>query len=293
MKNKKSVFNRLYLMYFAALVPLILFGLYKNGVRLYQKDLVDLLNMFKPLIILFMGAFGALAGSVIRELKRGEKLDFSIINKCKGNILEAILAVAILPLKSSPLIVFAVTFAVSLFLNRLKINRIVLEYIAIEGFNVLFGLNNFLSAYDESTILNYDGLDLFFGFGPGGIFATSIFLICIALLILSFSKFYKKELSISSIVTFLILGIVPKMIVGNYNEILPYIFGYNFLFILVFIGPNMYSSSYTVQGQVLSGVLIGILTYGLSFLTPYTSAVLAILIVSLFKGVLDRIFVIK
>lgn len=293
MNKKNTLFKRLYLMHLIVLLPLVIFGFYKNGIHPYQKGLVDFLNMFKPLIILVLGGLGALIGGIIREAKKGEKIDGKILDKCKGNILEAVLMVSILPLKSSPLVVFGVTLLTSLFLNKLKINRIVLEYITIEGINVLFGLNGFFNAYEESTVLNYNGLDMFFGFGSGGIFATSAMFIFVALAVLSFNKLYKKEMAISSVVTFLILGIVPNMIIGDYSAIFPYIFGYNSLFVLVFVGPNLYSSSYTIKGQILSGVLIGILTYGFAFFTPYTAAVLAVLVVSFLKGILDRIFVIK
>ncbi len=292
MKNRKFM-TRLYLMYIIALVPLILFGLYKNGIELYSKGLVDFLNMFKPLIILLMGLIGALVGSLVREVKKAGKFDISILDKCKCDIVEAMLVVAILPLSSSPIIVFLVTFAFSLMFSKLKVNRIVLEYILIEGSNVLFGLNNFHNAYEINTVLNYNGIDLFFGSGAGGIFATNILFILIALVFLSFNKLYKKEMVYSALVVFLVISIVPFMIRGAYTEILPFIFGYNFFFILVFIAPNLYSSSYTVKGQILSGVLIGLLTYGLYYLTPYTSCLLAVLIVSLLKGVIDRIFVIK
>lgn len=293
MKKASEIFKKLIIAYFLALAPLILFGLYKNGIRPYQKGLISFLSMFKPLIILMLGAAGAICGSILREVRSGEKLDFKIIKKGGGNILEAVLAVSILPLKSSPIVVFLVTFLTSAFLNKIKLNRIALMYIAIEGINVLFGLNNFFNAYDESTILNYDGIDLFFGFGPGGMFSTSVLFIFIGLVALSFNKLYKKETALSSVCTFAILGVITHMITGDYGNILPYLFGYNVLFVLVFIAPNLYSSCYTVKGQVLSGIMIGILSFGLSYVTPYTSAVIAILFASLFKGVFDRIFVIK
>lgn len=292
-KKKENLYKELYSAYFISLIPLVLFGFYKNGIQPYQKGRIDFLNMWKPLIIIVMGILGALIGGLLREHHGEKKVDQKAFEACLGNVLEAALVVAILPLKSSPIIVFIVTFFVSLFLNKLKVNRIAVLYIAIEGFNVLFGLNNFFNAYEESVILHYDALDIFLGFGPGGIFATCTLFVFIALLFLSFNKLYKKEMSIAGILTFLVLGIVPKMIIGDYNSIFPYIFGYNTLFILVFVASNLYSSSYTVPGQILSGILIGILTFGLSFITPYTAAICAILIVSLLSGVLDRIFVIK
>jgi len=291
--KKQDLTKRLNLMYILVLIPLILFGLYKNGIRLYQKDLVDLINAFKPLILLFMGSLGALVGSILRETDKDHKLSLETIKKCKSNIIEAILVVAILPLKSSPIIVFLTMFLFASCLNKLKINKMVLEYIVIEAMNVALGLNTFFNAYDMHTVLNYNGLDIFFGLGPGGIFATNIFLIILALIVLSFNKIYKKELVFASLATFLALGIIPNMILGHYSDIVPFIFGYNIIFILVFIAPSTSSTCYTIKGQITSGILIGLLTYGLYYLTPYTACVLAVLIVSLLKSIIDRIFVIK
>ena len=280
-------------MYLIALIPLVVFGFYKNGIDLFQKGLVGFGGCLRPLLILLAGVGGALIGGIARERRKGIKIDRSMADKLKGDIVEAVLIVAILPIASNPIIIFVSTFVFSFFLPKLSLNKVALMYLIIEGTNVLLGLNKFANVYEMNTALNYDGYDLFFGSGTGGIFSTNIFLITMALIFLSFCKLYKRETVYSSLVTFLILAIVPAMVMGNYKEIIPYIFGYNILFILVFIAPNLYSSSYTVKGQIVSGVLIGILTFALSFVTPYTAAIIAVLIASLLKGILDRMFVIK
>ena len=41
--------NIAYLIY--ALIPLLLFGFYKNGIMLYQKGLINLIDMFKPITL--------------------------------------------------------------------------------------------------------------------------------------------------------------------------------------------------------------------------------------------------
>lgn len=279
-------------MYAIALVPLIFFGLYKNGIDLYKKGYVDLLTSIKPLVILLMAIIGALCGAILREKKK-VKLDAVLLNKCKGDVVEAMLVASILPLASSPLIVLLVTFLFSLLFKTLTINRIAIMYIVIEGLNVILGLNTFLNIYELNNVLNYDGLDLFWGLGCGGIFSTSILFIILGLIFLSFNKLYKKEMVYSALFSFLILGVVPYMVMGKYEEIFPLIFGYNILFVLVFIAPNLYSSSYTTKGQILSGILIGIITYLLWKVTPYTAAILAVLIVSVINKIIDRIFVIK
>lgn len=290
---KKGLSNRLYLMYIIALCPLVIYGLFKNGILLYKKDLINFIMMFKPILILLMSVSGAFIGGFLREYKRQGKISFKMINRTKTNVIEAILVACILPIKSSPIVVFGISFLVSLVLSKVKFNRIALMYLIIEGINVLFKLNVFENVYEASTVLNYDALDLFWGLGVGGINSTSILFILLGLVFLCFNKLYKKEIVFSAIISFLILGIVPFMVREEYLSICPFIFGFNILFILVFILPNLYSSSYTLKGQIVSGISVGILTYLLSFVTPFTACILAVLIVSILSGIIDRIFVIK
>ena len=291
--KRRSLNTRLYLMYLIALLPLLIFGCYKNGVEVYMKGFVGLYGLAKPLLLLSCSVLGAMIGGILREWKNVKKFNFSLLDKIKGDVVEAVLVVAILPIDSNPLTILGITMAFGLFLGKVKINKVALLYIVIEGLNVLWGLNNFKNAYEINTVLNYNGLDLFFGSGTGGIFSTNVFLILMGYLFLSYNKLYKKEMVLASVATFLLLGSIPKMIGGQYTEILPYIFGYNVLFVLVFVAPNLYSSSYTLKGQIVSGILIGILCFAISFMTSYTAAVLAVLIASGLKGILDRMFVIK
>lgn len=290
---KKSLTTRIYIMYGIALLPLLIFGFYKNGISLYAKDYIDFYPMFRSIIIMVLALGGALTGSAFREYLKDKKVSDKSLKRCKTDIVEALLVSCILPINTNMLVAFIVPLLSSLLLNRVKFNRIALMYLAIEGANVLLKVNSFKNVYEASTVLNYDGFDLFLGMGPGGMFSTSVLFILLGTIFLSFNKLYKRELVFSSIGTFLILGIIPSMMRGAYTGIFPYIFGYNVLFVLAFIAPNIESSCYTEKGQITSGILIGILTYAISFISPYTAAVGAVFIVSLLSGILDRIFVIK
>lgn len=280
-------------MYLLALVPLIVFGWYKNGLHLYSRGLINFYEMLRPLIILLSSILGSFLGGLLREWKKGGKLDRQVLNKLKGDIVEATLVGAMLSVDSNFLVVFAVTFIFSLSFSKVNVNKVALIYLVIFGINALLGLNTFQNVYQANTALNYDGYDLFFGSGAGGIFSTNAFLILLAMGFLSSNKLYKKETVFTASLVFIILSVITNVISNNYLGILPYIFGYNFLFVFVFVAPNLYSSSYTTKGQIVSGILIAVLTFALSFVIPYASATIAVLVISALKGVLDRIFVIK
>ncbi len=282
-------------MYLIALVPLIVYGFYKNGFKLFLKGIVGVDGLFRPMLILAACLVGSLFGGFLREWFKNRKSDKKInfINSLKGNVVEAVLVAAILPINTQLSVAVLVPALFSLFFDKLKLNKIALMYIAIESINVFLGLNNFDNVYEASTVLNYTGVDYFFGSGTGGIFSTSILFIIVGFIFLCFNKLYKREMVVASLLSFLLLAVGSCMIRGAYSEIFPFIFGYNIMFAFVFIAPNLYSSSYTVKGQITSGILIGVGTFIIFYFTHYTAAVLAILIVSVFKGVLDRIFVIK
>lgn len=291
--NRKPITSRLYLMYAILLVPLMLFGIYKNGILLYQKDLISGVGIFKPLIMILMGGCGSFIGKIIKEYKTYKNVDIGIISKSKVWLIESFILSMVLPINSSPLILFIITLLFTLFLDDLKFNRIVIMYLVVQFINYLLGLDSFKNVYENSTILNYDGFDLFLGLGTGGSCSTSVILLVLSLIFLSFNKIYKKDVVYSAIFTFLILGIIPNIITASYTQIFNYIFGYNVLFIYIFVLPCLYSTCYTSKGQILYGVLIGILTYLIGIISPYNAAMISILIVSPLKGICDRIFVIR
>lgn len=291
--SKKGISQRLYFTTFLCLIPLILFGLYKNGLQLYKKDLITPILMLKPLIIIAMSLAGSFIGTIIREFKNKNKDIHKILNNNKIIFLESIIIALLMPINSSPIFLFIAMIIMSLFFRRFELNRIALFYIGLEVINKIFGMNSFENLYEVSSMVKYNTIDMFLGFASGGICSTSVLLILIALFVLMNNKIYKREIPVSSIITYVILVSVFNMIKGDYVNILPTIFSYNVLFIYVFVAPNLYSSSYTEKGKVLSGVVIGVLTFILSFFTYYGSAIIACFIVSILRNILDKPFILK
>ena len=293
MKKKNSIINRLYFIMFLSLIPELLFGLYKNGYQLYKKDLITIVEMSKPLLFVMMSIAGGFLGSYIRERKNKVKDIIEILNNNKIILLECMILSFIMPINSSPIILFFATTVMGLFFRKVSINRIALFYLGINLFNKVAGLNSFLNLYEYTTALNYNILDLFIGFSNGGICSTSILFILIALMVFSFNKLYKKDLAYASIITYTILTVVYGAITKNYTGILPILLGYNTMFIFVYVAPNLYSTSYTESGQILSGILLGIITFVLRYFIPYTAPMVGVLIISLSRKLFDKRFSLK
>ena len=180
--SKKGISQRLYFTTFLCLIPLILFGLYKNGLQLYKKDLITPILMLKPLIIIAMSLAGSFIGTIIREFKSKNKDIHKILNNNKIIFLESIIIALLMPINSSPIILFIAMIIMSLFFRRFELNRIALFYIGLEVINKIFGMNSFENLYEVSSMVKYNTIDMFLGFASGGICSTSVLLILIALL---------------------------------------------------------------------------------------------------------------
>lgn len=290
MSKKGDITDKLVLTILSTLIPLIIFGLYKNGYTLYKKELITFINMTKPLIIILMGLCGTILGTLIREKKNKRNIK-DVLNNNKLLIIESLIICMLLPIKSSPIIVFIILFTMGLWFYKLDINKVALFYIFIKLINNIIGLGNFENIYESNTILYYNTLDKFLGFTKGGICSTNTLLIIFSLIFLSNNKLYKKEIAITSIVSYISLVILLCIFKNNYTNILPTIFGYNTLFTFVYVSPSLTSSSYTDKGKILFGLINGILTFIIGLFIPYSAACISTFITSCMRKKIDRIFI--
>lgn len=293
--KRENPISKLYLRYSVVLLPLIIFGIYKNGISLYMKGYVGIIGALKPLIIVLMCVSGTFLGTMLRAKKKDKSRNLGrlLTKNWLQNLIESMIMALAMPIGASPIIVFVIVLAGNFLLNNAKFNKVALIYLIILVFNDLVGCAIFENAYELDNTLNYNGIDLLVGFGLGGMCSTSSLLVGIALLILSFDKFYKREIVLSAIITFLVLGTVPAMINSEYAEILPLVLGFNIMYFFTFCLPDFYSTPYTVKGQILSGIFTGVLAYFLAGALSYYAAPLSILMANLFKGIFDRIFIVK
>lgn len=292
MKNKK-ITSRLNLLYIISLIPLVLFGIYKNVIFLSSRSDISFPLSLKMIAIIFMSISGSVLGISLKELKKNKRVTLKDIYDNRELLLDALLMSMMLPLKTSPFIPFIVTLIISIIKIKGKLNKCALMYLIVFLINEILHLNVFDITVDFSNPIALRWTDLIFGLGEGGIGATSIVLILVGLVILCFNPIYKKEIAISSIITFSLLVIVPDMISANYSDIFKMLCGYNALFSFVFIAPSLKYSAYTTKGKVLSGILIAVLTYFLILLVPYAASMISILLINLVTPIIDRIFVIK
>ena len=119
---------------------LVLFGFYKNGISLYIKNYITLLEMFKPLLLVFISISGAVIGSFIGEKRKHKKIKLNYLDNLKSTIIESAIFACVLPINTSPIILFVLTLIIYMLFYKIKINKIAISFIVISIINRLLDL---------------------------------------------------------------------------------------------------------------------------------------------------------
>jgi len=288
-RDKKSI-KSMSLTRILLLLPMIIYGLYKNGIFLYNQGMGKFFTLTKPLIFIlgsaFVGAFVNIIYEYIIKRKKEKLIDalFSSFHIEYGIILGCVISI-----NTNLLIYFSVLFLVLLiskFIN-LRVNVIALMFII--GYLIhIFVLKEyvFMNLYESTTNLSLDMFDYFLGRGVGGIASTNVLLLVVAFIIYFITNNNKTNVTISSIVTICLLFAIYGLATNTSIKML--LFGHDYIFILGLIGAEFISSCYTPKGMVIFGVLTGLISFGLYFVIPVLAPYIAILIVSLFHVLIDK-----
>ncbi len=294
MNKSNNSIKRITLTYIISLLPLILFGFYKNGISLYIKKYVNILEMFKPLVIILLGFLIGAIVNVIYEKKINKNKDnikdiiFSSLHPIYGILIGCISSI------NTNIILFSlVTFIILLiskFTKNTKINYITLTSLIIFFIMNIFGKFSFLNAYEVSNNFNMNTIDYLFGKGNGGIVTTNILLLIISYIILYNSNIYKRNIPIYSFISFLLLTIIYCFIKNDIGNIMNMLFTNGILFSFVYIASEPNSSSYTRLGSTIYGIIVGVLSFIFYLINPALSSLGGIFIASIFNSLIDLKF---
>ncbi len=245
-KNAYDLLNN----YILALIPLLIFGFYKNGILLYQNNLINLKSLFIPLYFYFISIIVAIA------------ITYFTKENFKENLLICLLCSASISLNTNmiiyPILLFVLLFIIK-FLNTRK-NIFFNSTALIRMFLILALLLNSYSYLNIGEILNkfnYNAFDNFLGFNIGGIATSSLFLVIISFIILSFNKYYKKEVAIFASLSFILTSLVCFFIIKN-NSNLSLLLNGTVYFSFIFVGADFKITPYSKKGMILYGIIIGI-----------------------------------
>jgi Na+-translocating ferredoxin:NAD+ oxidoreductase RnfD subunit len=287
-KNSLKLFYKYLLL---ALMPLLLYGFYKNGIFLYINKYTSFIGLFKPIIF---DLLGFLIGLIVNLIYTKNKKIYHNLNDTLYNSFAPIYGLLIASLVSINTNIFLfiiITFfilLISRFTGKHNINVVSLSVLIIILITNLIGNFSYLNNYELAKNLNLNGIDYLFGRGSGGINTTSGILLIISLIILSTKPFYKKEIPLYSSLIYIILIIGYDIITNNVGYILDNIFANGILFSFVFVGTDPLTSSYTKKGMFIYSLIIGIITFILYLIYPPLSSLGGILIASLSHDIIDK-----
>lgn len=317
-KNKTS---KMMLHLFIALLPIIIFSFYKNGIIPYQKGLTDIKGLLLPLMVIILPTLTSFLTEILYAtifLKK-DGLDYV---KNSFSIFPGLFFGLIMPLNTpfSMLILgaFIATFIGKIifggFGNNVFNPALIGRLFIITAYSATLGGYIYHNAYELDTIASstplsnagvisgigsyqtlvkpYGNLmNFFIGTIPGAVGETSALLCLVAFLYLTITKTIKWRIPVFYISTVFIMS----FIIGAFNDLertysLFQILSGGLMFGAVFMATDPVTSPTTFIGQVLYGISLGILTVVFRNLTSYPEGVLtSILTMNMLVFIIDSI----
>ena len=309
-KTNKIMFNLL-----IALIPLIIFSFSKNCFNPYRLGLISFIDMFEPIVNIIIASLTSFVIEVI----------YSLILKKKNYIKNAyaffpgLFLALILPLHT-PIYIIVIGSAVASIsklifggFGKNLFNPALVGYLVIMlFFSSILTTNNYFNAYELDTISkatpltnasmvtsigNYEQLvkpygdlsDFFIGTIPGSFIETSALLCLVAYLFLSFTKTIKWRIPLVYMTTVFIITLgIGRLLNGGIYYPLFHILSGGLMFGSVFMATDPVTSTVTPIGQILQGILLGIITVIFRF-TGVEGVAFSILIVNPLVILLDKI----
>ena len=276
--NSKITIDKYILRYIYGLIPLIIYGIYKNGILLYNLNLINFLEIFKILYLLIISLIIYTIYCLI--FKKKIKLNLEVLN------------ILIIPLFMPPsvnILIYTITLFIGLIINHylskvLKYNNTTFMILFILLFLIIFKNYNYLNLAEATKSYSFSFLDLLFGRNTAGIASSSIIIGLLLIIYFSIFTIYKKEITLSSIISFILLiGIL-----NNFNII--NILNGNAILSFILIAPDMLSTPIKRNEKIIYGIIIGLLSALLTqYIDNYCGSIIAILLISIIYNPIRKI----
>ena len=274
--NKKIIMK--YLVVFGVL---LVFGMYKNGVFLYQHGFISVWEIFKPLLFSLISFF--MIG--VKQLVFNKKIELDY------DYDDAFILSFFVPARM-PLSLYAVFLLLGLvlsnFLEKVKSFNVIafLKLVLVLGL-VLSDRYNYQNLAEASGEFVFNTLDYFCGMGVGGVSSSCIIIGILIYFVFSIDKFYKKRIPIISYGVYLAL-LLPFLLRGEKLG-LEFVCSSSVIMAFILVAPNTLSSPYTKEGQIIYGICSGILSVIFSYFWLNDGVFVAIFITSLGTKIFDKI----
>lgn len=241
-------------------VPLIGYGIYKNGFLPFWKLDAPLLNIFTPILFI---SIGFLIGGLVDYfhcLRKKEKV------KWNNTPLYGLLISMAMPIQMN-LIIYAIILFLGLFLfcyleeksKKIKISPLLFTQMIL--MIIIFSFKIPYENISEQTQIHiYTTLDLFFGRNIGGLASTSIFWMMIVFIFFWFNDYYKKEIPIILLTTYAICALFSELIIPTGN-VVKQLLNPTVFFSSLYFASDISYSPYTLYGKWVYAIALGIIGF--------------------------------
>lgn len=293
LKSKYSNLN-IITMYYIIIAILTIYATYKNGIVLYNKHLIQLAAVFKPIILIIIAIgipilIDAVYKTFIKKQTYELKQDYfpiymGLITLC-------------LPINISIILFLILTIifsCIKLFYN-LNINYYSITKLLIILVLLILGKYTYLSIYDLKIETNLTTLDMFLGRGVGGLATSNILLLLICYIILCFNFTYKKEIPIISFVSYFVTLIIYSILfrsnlISNVKELI----NSEFIYAAIFIATMSFYSPIDFKSRIIFAILVGVFSFIFNLIINiYEGVFVAIIISNIILIIIDKLGVIK
>jgi len=273
--NHKNSLNKLMLYLF---IPFLIYGFYKNGIKLYNNEYIGFLGMFKPLLTV---AFSIIITYVFSKINKEEFMGYRLVS----NILIAMICSPQLNL----ILYLIILLVLNVSLNFVKFNIVpVFMIINIILMKFLPG-EVFLNSLESSVVYNYSVLDYLLGKGIGGISNTLLLMSLISLVILILNMGYKKQIPIMAFIIYYILITIYAFISSNASVDL--FLNNNVIFAYIFVCNLSIYTPYSKGACYIYGLLLGLLTFAFSFIDINLGVYIVVMVLGFLSPLFDRFIV--
>ncbi len=314
-QNASQIMNHLLI----ALMPIIIFTIYKNGYIPYREGYYDFIMIFYPLFFILIAVLTSCLTEISFFFLRKQNIKEAF--KKSYAFLPGLFVALVLPL-NTPIFILIVGAFIATAIGKLIFGGFghnifnpallgVLFVMAIYSVNIVES-GGYLNPYEADVIsgatplaTEVEGIggyatlvepygrlsDFFIGTIPGSVGETSALLIILAFFYLAINRMIKWRITTTYVATVFVMTYLIGTLHG-FGAWYPlfHIFSGGLLFGAVFMATDPVTSPTTPVGQLLFGLFLGVLTVVFRFLSPYPEGVLtAILTMNLLVFILDKI----
>ena len=318
LKSNNSTSNMMYTI-LITLIPFIIYSTFKNGIYPIIKGYGNLYLVFKPLIFVVVASlFGMITEYIYYYLKKDKRDFYSLFTESYA-IIPGVFLSLIISINTPIWLVIVGSIIASLskvLMGGLGKNILNPALTGSLFITVIFSslVGGYLNPYEVDTIssatplsnmtasgylVTYDNLvkpfgslfNFLFGNIPGAIGETCSILCIISFIYLTYKKIIKWRIPTSYVGTVVVISLIICLTKGiGLWFILFNVLSGGLLFGAVFMATDPVTTPITRRGQIISGILMGIITMGIRYLTPLPEGVLiSILIVNIITVFINKL----